>query len=242
MVYNFANILFSGQCNLRCPDCIGHNRALRALPNNLKNFPLRGQERFVQELQRNKVTQISFTGTNTDPQLYAHETKLLDALRAFLPDVKISLHTNGILALQKMNIFNRYDRACISFPSFSQETYFKMTGSHAMPDLAAIIANATIPIKMSVLLTPWNAPEIPLLLGQFRKLGLSRVVLRKRYGDSHQWNFFSEYTPVRRFAGNPVYSIDGLEVTCWDFSASVVTCLNLFSDGTISQKYQLTRK
>ena len=241
--YDFANILLSGRCNLTCPYCIGHTATLRSMPENLDTFPLKGLNRFVTELKHHGVTQISLTGTNTDPQLYAYEPELLTDLRKRIAGVKISLHTNGMLALQKMDGFNRYDRATISLPSFDPTTCRKMTGSAQVLDLQAIVRAAKIPLKISTLVTEHNIREIPSIIARCQELGISRMVLRKLYGETRQWNLFPQRESVRYFAGNPVYDdVCGMEVTVWDFSASAVRCLNLFSDGSISQEYQLIRK
>lgn len=238
-MYDFANILFSGPCNLRCPDCIGHKQNLRSMPENLTRFPLDGLEAFIEELRRHEVRRISFSGVNTDPQLYQHEAQLLSLLRREVPQVNISLHTNGLLALKKIETFNLYDRACISFPSFRPEVYRAMTGASRLLDLAAIVEAAEIPLKVSTLLTEENVGEVPSLIERCRELGIARMVLRKLYGETRQWNMFPDLRPARYFGGNPVYEIDGMEVTLWDFSTSCVRCLNLFSDGSISPEYQL---
>ncbi|MCP4400188.1 MAG: radical SAM protein [bacterium] len=241
-MYDFANILFSGPCNLRCPYCIGHNQTLRRMPENLNRFPLAGLDAFIEDLRRHEVRQISFSGTNTDPQLYKHEAELLACLRQNIPQVKISLHSNGLLALKKGETFNLYDRACISFPSFRPEVYRAMTGVSHMLDLAAIVKAAEIPLKISTLLTEENIDEVPSLIYRCRELGIFRLVLRKQYGATRNWNLFPDRTPVRYFGGNPIYEFDGMEVTFWDFSASCVRCLNLFSDGSIGPEYQLAER
>ena len=240
--YDFANILFSGHCNLRCPYCIGHSSTLQAMPNNLKTFPLNGLDLFIAELNKFDVTQVSLTGTNTDPQLYTYAPELITRLREQIPGVKLSLHTNGQMALKKIESFNCYDRATISMPSFQSHTYRIMTGGASMPDLPKIISKARIPLKISTIVTHQNYDEIPGIITRCRKLRISRMVLRKQYGDPQNWALLSKYRPARYFGENPVYDIDGMEVTVWDFNTSTVRCLNLFSDGTISTKYQLTRR
>jgi MoaA/NifB/PqqE/SkfB family radical SAM enzyme len=97
-------------------------------------------------------------------------------------------------------------------------------------------------LKISTVITEHNINEIPSIMARCRELGISRMVLRKLYGETRRWNLFPHLEPVRYFGGNPVYDVDGMEVTLWDFSASRVQCLNLFSDGSISQEYQLTKK
>lgn len=239
--YAFANILLSGPCNLRCPDCIGHTLKQRAFPRNLEQFPLHGLETFTQELIRFGIHQVSLTGTNTEPQLYRHETALIRYLRRRVPGVRISLHTNGTMALKKMAVFNRYDRAAISFPSFDPDTCRAMTGSPAVRDLAKILDRAAIPVKISTLVTPHNRDEIPAMIARLRNLGVRRMVLRKRYGKTAPLAFFPETAPKRWFGGNPVYDIDGMEVTLWNFERSRLDCLNLFSDGTVTHQYDIAK-
>ena len=239
--YDFANILFSGRCNFRCPHCIGHASKLQAMPDNLLTFPLKGLDQFIDQLNRHGVTQVSLTGTNTDPQLYAYEPELIAYLREHIPNIKLSLHTNGKRVLQKIDVFNLYNRATISFPSFHPETYHTMTGSANMIDLSAIVKASRIPLKISTLITNQNSDEIPSIIAHCHELGISRMVLRKLYGEAQDWNLFPNLKPVRYFGANPVYDVEGMEVTLWDFSASTVNCLNLFSDGTISPEYQLTQ-
>ena len=212
------------------------------MPENLDRFPLTGLDTFIEELWRHEVRQISLTGVNTDPQLYKYEAKLLAYLRQKVPQVKISLHTNGLLALKKIETFNLYDRACISFPSFQPQVYRAMTGATRMLDLEAIVKATKIPLKVSTLLTEENIEEVPSLMDRCRELGISRMVLRRLYGETRQWNLFPDLSPISYFGGNPVYEIDGVEVTLWDFSASCVRCLNLFSDGSISPEYQFAER
>ena len=235
----FANILFSGPCNLRCPDCIG--RRLVPRPDNLDRFPLAGLDRFCGLLRRLGVTQVTLTGTNTDPQLYRHEAALIAALRARVPGARLNLHTNGVLALRRIETFNRYDRACISLPSFEPDTCRRMTGSARVLPLARILAAARIPVKISTLVTEHNVAEVPSIVARCRALGIRRMALRRRHGDPRRYPLLAGHRPVRRFAGNPVFDVDGIEVTVWDFGATTLDCLNLLSDGTISGAYLLER-
>ena len=240
-MYDFANILLTGRCNRRCPHCIGHALAGRALPDSLGLFPLPGLAEFLEALRRHGITQVSLTGTNTDPLLYRHPDRLIDCLRKEVPGVRLSLHTNGALALRRIRVFNRFDRATVSIPSFRPATCRRMTGSPRVPDLAEILRRSAIPVKVSTLVTPDNRAEIPEILRRCRELGVRRLVLRKLYGDLSPEDFFPGRIPVRIFGGNPVFEQDGLEVTCWDFERSTLRCLNLFSDGRIGTSYLLAR-
>jgi len=268
-LYDFANILLSGPCNLRCPYCIGRQVDPRFNQNTLDRFPPRNLERFLSLLRRHDVRQVVLTGTNTDPQLYPHEARLIALLREQLPSaplkpagqsklaaaqerkgpgshgdakgVQLSLHTNGQLALKKMAVFNQYDRVSLSIPSFDPDIYERMTGSRRVPDLARILQEAQVPIKISCILNEHNVAQQDTFLTQCRALGIRRVVLRQLYGDTRVWDILPGRLPVRTYRHNLVYDVDGMEVTYWRFEDTTSTSLNLFSDGTISTAYLLTR-
>lgn len=258
--YDFANILFAGPCNLRCPYCIGKQIDPALSRNNLKEFPLRNLDRFVNLLQHHRVAEITFTGTTTDPQLYCHEARLLAWLRDRLPTtndepkknsafilqpsackVRYSLHTNGQLALRKMDVFNQYDRVCISFPSFNPATYQKMMGSPRVPDLAEIVRQSEVPIKVSAIINEHNVAGVDEFLERCGEIGIQRLVLRRLYGDTREWPILQNLSPTSYYRNNPVYDYHGLEVTYWSFDDTSSTSLNLFSDGTISGGYLLAK-
>jgi molybdenum cofactor biosynthesis enzyme MoaA len=118
--YDFANILFAGPCNLRCPYCIGRQIDPGLNRDNLNDFPLRNLDRFVHLLQSNYVTDIILTGTTTDPQLYRHQTRLLAWLRAQIPGAHVALHTNGQLAFARWKCLTNTIRSVSRFPLLIQ--------------------------------------------------------------------------------------------------------------------------
>lgn len=239
--YDFANILFAGPCNLRCPTCIGKQIDPALNRDNLDEFPPRNLETFVALLRRHDVRQVVFTGTTTDPQLYRHEARLIRWLRGQLPEVQLSLHTNGQLALKKMDAFNLYDRVALSLPSFDPAVYEKMTGSPLVPDLATIVQAARVPVKVSYVIDEYNVGRLDQFLARCREIGIRRVVLRQLYGDTRRWRLPSWLRRVGEYRHNPVYDYGGIEVTYWCFDATTSTSLNLFGDGTISAEYLLAR-
>ena len=239
--YDFANILFAGPCNLRCPYCIGKQVDPALNLNNLGEFPLRNLDAFVALLRAHRVRQIVLTGTTTDPQLYRHEARLVRRLRQRLPQARLSLHTNGQLALEKIDVVNLYDRVSLSLPSFEPDTYERMTGSRRVPDLAAIVRAARVPVKISCVINEHNAGQVDAFLARCRDIGVRRVVLRQLYGDHRRRNPLCHHSAVATFRNNPVYNWDGMEVTWWNFDRTTTTSLNLFSDGTISGEYLLAK-
>ncbi len=240
--YDFANILFAGPCNARCPFCIGRQIDPRLSVNNLHEFPLRNLDRFVDLIHTYEIKQVVFTGTTTDPQLYRHEARLLAHLRQCLPpDTQISLHTNGRLALKKIEVLNQYDRVCVSCPTFNSATYERMMGVRGVPDLADIVAQARLPVKVSCVINEHNVDELGGFLARCHAIGIRRLVLRRLYGDTRPWDIDTVLTPRGEYRGNPVYDYHGMEVTLWNFDQCECTSINLFSDGTISEEYRLSQ-
>ncbi|MCC6899802.1 MAG: radical SAM protein [Polyangiaceae bacterium] len=241
-MFDFANLLFAGPCNRACPFCIG-----KALPpelnrSNLKAFPPAGLEQLIQVVNGHQIPEVVFTGTTSDPQLYRYEGELLDLLRARLhPRVRFSIHTNGARALERLEIFNRYDRACLSIPSFDPRVYEAMMGSRAVPDVAEILRRATLPVKISAVLTEHNAPGIQAFIEQCQALGVRRLVIRRLFGDTRRWDVLPAQKPVRLFRQNPVFDFRGMEVTWWDFDAATSRSVNLFADGTLGTEYLLMK-
>ncbi len=241
-MFDFANILFAGPCNRARPFCIGRELPDAVNVDNLDAFPPANLDAFCERIDTEQIREVVLTGTTTDPQLYRHEERLLDLLRARLhPAVRLSVHTNGVLALRKLHVFNRYDRACISFPSFRAETYEKMMGSRRVPDLAAIVAAARIPVKVSCVVDEHNAGEIDDFVATCQGIGVRRLVVRRLHGDTRRWPILRDLPVVGTFRGNPVMDFRGMEVTYWDFGSSECTSINLFPDGTIGDSYLLLR-
>jgi oxygen-independent coproporphyrinogen-3 oxidase len=240
--FEFGNILFSGPCNQKCPFCIGHQ--LIKTPNNLRKETLENLDEFISLIKQSKTSKIILTGTRTDPQLYKYEDKLVNYLRDNLPNVHISLHTNGLLALPKLKTFRMYDSCTISINSFQPQTYSKLHGVKQMPNLKKILQEATnVPIKLSCVITEDNIDQVEEYLKTAKQLGIKRIALRHLYGDDRRWPIkaFQNKKPIKYHQSNPVYDFDGLQVTHWIFDKTSGRSLNLFSDGTLSDQYLLTK-
>lgn len=240
-MYDFANILFAGPCNARCPFCIGKQIDSRLSVNNLNEFPPRNIEGFIAQVLAHDIKQIVFTGTTTDPQLYKHEAELLALLRTRLPYRQYSIHTNGQLALKKIDTLNLYDRVCLSLPTFNVETYYAMMGLRRVPNVEAIMNRAKVPVKVSCVVNEHNINEIPEFLERCAQLGIKRLVFRQLYGDARQWNVTSGLAANGEYRGNTVYEYQGMEVTYWDFDRAENTSINLFSSGYIGTSYLLAK-
>jgi hypothetical protein len=247
MSYDFANILFAGPCTARCYFCIGKQLPPQLNPRNLDVYPPHGLEALISAIWENHIPQVVFTGTTTDPQLYRHEARLLACLHQRLPPgTQFSLHTNGRQALRKMAVFNQYDRAAISFPSFNPQVYHQVMGMPDLPDLESILQQAKIPVKISCVVEPHNQPEVGDFLFRCQAIGVKRLVLRKLYGNTQSWSSLLDLTGLgltfrTTYRGNPVFDFQGMEVTLWDFDQAESTSLNLFANGQLSSHYLLAQ-
>lgn len=242
-MYDYANILFSGRaCNIKCYDCIGKHDSLKGLPSNVNTFPLMNIDSFLEKVNEHSVPDLAFTGTNVDPQLYRHEPEFIEYVKERLnPNTNLSLHTNGLLVLRDIDVFNSYDKASISFPSFNIDTFQKVTQSRKQPDIRRIIDNSKIPLKLSMLITPFNTDEIEDYIRQSLDLGINRIVVRKLKGREEeflieQMSPFNKHEPIKEIFGWGVYNINGAEVTICDFNKSTARGLFLFSDGRLEDK------
>ena len=245
-MYDYANILFTGKCNLGCYECIGNNPALQKLPSNIREFPLKGIDALLSKVNTFNIRDLAFTGTNVDPQQYSHERELIGYVKGSLSaaqnsSTKLSLHTNGLLALRKIDVFNSYDKASVSLHSYTPETYKRMTKSGRIPDIKSIVEQARIPIKLSMLITQYNVSEIDDYIQQSAALGISRIVVRKIKGRDTEFPLetiepFKDKGIKKIVFGWPVYELHGVEVTVCGFDSSTAKGVFLFSDGRLEDK------
>jgi len=242
-MFHFANLLFAGPCNARCPFCIGKQIDPRREPPNLNEYPPRGLARFLGLIREHDVREVVLTGTNTDPLLYAPLERLLDDLRAGLPaGTRLGLHTNGRLAPARIDLVRRFDKLCVSVPSFDPVIYRAAMGVEGVPDVGEIMAQSGLPVKLSCLVTEINRVEIPAYLDHCRAVGAQRVVLRKPFGERRNWSELLSgnwKAPIEERFGCPVYGWEGVQVTLWNFEHAQIGSLNLFSSGEISAEYLL---
>lgn len=236
-MYDYASILFSGKCNSKCPTCIGKYSEFVGIPENLDLKELRGLEKFVRKAKEEGIKYISLSGINADPQQYQFGRELIQTLRESLPDADLSIHTNGRNILRKLDEFNSYDRATLSFPSFNSNSYRKIMGTEQI-DIGNIVKSSIIPIKLSMLLTEYNQEEVRDYIRQSKKLGINRIAIRKLVDKEDEIDVLEEEISTKQIFGNPIYQIDDVEVTIWNYSDSEVKGLYLFPDGSLRDSFR----
>ena len=240
----FGNIHLSGSCNRKCYFCIGqHMMALDSL-NNLHSWPLKNIDAFIESCKTHRISEVNITGSNTDPLLYRHTRELHNYLAARIPDFIFGIRTNGVLALARQDIWQLYDKASISIPSFDPAIYKKMMGEADIPDLKKILeVSQGKPIKINIVLGPENVHSGDLFktIKTLASIGIKKVNLREPYGQPHVGNPLEEYSPERKMLGMPFYNYKGIDVMYWDVHYVEVESVNLYANGVVSETYPVTK-
>ena len=89
-----------------------------------------------------------------------------------------------------------------------------------------------------MLLTEHNQPEVRSYIKNAKELQINRIAVRKIVGREDEFKIFEEREPTKHIFGNPVYEIDEVEVTVWDYTKSMVSGLYLFPDGSLRNKFR----
>ncbi len=238
----FGNIHLSGPCNRECYFCIGQHMMALDSQNNLDRWPLNGTDEFIQECQNRNVNEINLTGTNTEPLLFKHHEKLIKLLRDSIPELKMGLRTNGALILSKPEVWQLYDKASITLPSFDQDIYVKQMGRGSVPDIKSILElDGPKDVKVNVVLGPENFTDVQNTLDRLSALGIKKVNLREPYGQPFVGDpLKSICEPVGKIFGMPKYSWKGIDVVYWDVHYVHVESVNLYAQGKVSLTYPIT--
>lgn len=240
----FGNIHLSGKCNRSCYFCIGqHMHGLDRI-DNLDQWPLLGIDEFIAKCHEHKITEVNITGTDTDPLLYKHLAKLTLVLRDKIPGAVLGIRTNGVANTDRIGCF---DKGSISVTSFNEELYRKTMGQGKPPNVAALVKQFWIPLKLNIVLCPETVEggtksDLMKTLGVANKLGFKRVNLREPYGQAHIGDPLKKsMSPVKETLGMPTYDFHGTEVTYWDVHYVEVESVNLYANGIVSETYPVTK-
>ncbi len=246
--FDFANILFSWNCNAKCPYCIWQ-KLDTLYASNLSTFPLKNFDLFIEQIKQHNIPEVIFTWTTTDPLLYKYQNEVLDIIDNEVPNIIKSIHTNGFLIPRKITEFNRYSKATLSIPSFSKEIFEIMMGTRqSVPDIIHISNLTDIPLKISRIVDINNnhIKETESFINTLSKARTKRVAFRKLFWDLSSWNSTIEQLEsiwakhVWEYRDNPIYKVGNLEITLWSFDNTESKSINLFSNGAITDTYLLS--
>lgn len=237
----FGNIHFSGPCNRSCYFCIGQHMMALDAENNLDKWPLDGLDDFINKCLAYNVNEINVTGTNTDPLLYRHMSKLKEYLKERIPNLIFGLRTNGALILTKPEIWALFDKASITVCSLDPIIYKKMMGQGSPSDLEKIKRIPGPLFKINTVLGPENIKhDVFETIRKVSDLGIYRMNLREPYGQANIGNPLSGVKPSKMTLGMPTYDRGHLEVTYWDVHYVEVESVNLYAQGRVSLTYPIT--
>ena len=240
----FGNIHLSGPCNRGCYFCIGQHMMALDQYNNLDTYPLKGLDDFLEECQRRRIGEINLTGTNTEPLLYRHHEALIQKLRYAIDGVTVGIRTNGVMAVDRPDVWRLYDKASVSITSTDPELYRATMGRGTPPDLDRLRAlDPDKPLKANVVLCPetTQAGDWKRTLDALDRAGFDKANLREPYGQPFAGNPLSVLTPIRYTFGMPTYEWGNMHVTYWDVHWCEVESVNLYANGRISVDYPITR-
>jgi hypothetical protein len=218
--------------------------ALDAL-NNLDTFPLKNLDGFVKECLKHSVEEINVTGSNTDPLLYKHMFRLKQYLLQHIPNLRFGIRCNGVLALQRFDVWSLFDKGSISITTMNPELYIKTMGQGNVPDIAKIVDLSPFnSIKANVVLCPETVSggDIFNTIEMLIDCGIKTINLREPYGQPHIGNpIRGAYCRVEDVFGMPCYVTRGTTITYWDVHYVEVESVNLYANGTVSTTYPITK-
>lgn len=254
--YSFANINLLGKCNANCYFCLGKDlikefsgkNHIETHFNNWKNF-----NKFLDICNQFSIKNIYITGQNTDSLMYFYLEEIIDFLQENNFDV--GLRTNGILALDKIDIINKCNRRIgYSIHSLWDSTNKKI-GLPITPNWNEILEK-THKCRVSIVINRYNHEELSGLitfLSKFKNVKYIQVrcvSTDKRedllFNDARIFNdllksYQSKYEEKESFKGASRFIILNKEVIFWKTIATNANSINYFTDGIISKQYFIVK-
>jgi MoaA/NifB/PqqE/SkfB family radical SAM enzyme len=254
--YSFANINLLGQCNANCYFCLGKDilqelsgkNQLNVHFSQWKNFP-----QFLNQCRLHKISNLYITGQTADGLQYQYLEDLVDYLQS--NDFVVGVRTNGLLALQKMDIIKSMKGEIgYSIHSLSCETNKKIMGTCVIPDWVKIIPASGDNVRVSIVICRHNIDEIDDIiywLSHFKNI--KYIQLRRISTDTRlpllqkDIDVFEEYYrkisirysayKIGDFNLAQRYVVYGKEICFWRTVETTCNSLNYFTDGVCSDEY-----
>lgn len=243
----FGNIHLSGLCNRECYFCIGQYMMALDPLNNLKTFPLKGLDEFIEKCLEYNINEINITGTNTDPLLFNYTKELKEKLLEKIPNLIFGIRTNGVLSKAKSEVLKLYDKGSITICSFDDDIHKQMMGKgkpFQINEWLQFYKHFT-DLKINCVLGIENTETKDFLktLDILNDFGIIKVNLREPYGqpnigDPMKANGFISKTNV---LGMPIYKFKNISVCYWNVHFVEVESVNLYANGNVSITYPITK-
>jgi molybdenum cofactor biosynthesis enzyme MoaA len=251
-----SNIHFSGPCNLDCYYCIGQFMPHLENYNSLNTAPedMAGLDRFIEEVTKRGISEVTLTGTNTDPLLYKHIPALAKYLRERIPDLRLGIVTNGQTFPKNMSwlsapptygeqaLAHTFQRVVLSVPTFDPDLYRQIEGGGKPPGVwqwRTALWHTTF--EVNVILLPEVLPGLWRTVAELINARVPRVNLREPYGFQRAGNPMMPALPDKHLFGQPQYSMGTTVLTYWDVYRVQIQSVNLFANGRVTTDYAVTR-
>lgn len=247
MRIDYGEILFVGQCNLKCFYCLGHEMHDSTKENTLNihfskwpNF-----EKWLTELDEHNVKKMYLSSTNSEPLIYAYISELIDYLqdRGF----KVGIRTNGSVNTSVCSKCK--EEVSLSLQSLNPDTFAKIANVPLNFDFLEnlrIIDNDNI--RVTIVVNRYNYKEIFDMLNVLEHFDLRYVQLRKcyKYYDvditpdveafEEVMTELKKYPVKGNFNESIIYNVNGLSVSVWEtvFKKESISSSNYWTNGVIT--------
>lgn len=230
--FEYVSILAGGNCSANCYFCVGRN--LRA-PQSAACGP--DAPGFIHAVAGRVTPYLSLSGLNSDPTLLPNVIDLIKQGQDH--GFEVALHTNGFGLDSTPYLLA--DKVTISHHTFDEESFERIMGRptplhrRVMDRIAELGPSGKL--KLSATYLPENAAEITAgrWFAEARRLGVRRAVIRRYTKATEPPVLPASAAFTGWFHGQPIYRIDGMEVTVWDFATANVAlpALYYWPDGRV---------
>ena len=244
MRIDYGEILFVGQCNLRCFYCLGHemhdSTKLDTLNIHYKDWP--NFDIWLNNLKMHNTKTIYLSSTNSEPLLYKYISELIDYLQDL--SFNVGIRTNG--SLNTAICSKCREEVSLSLQSLNPDTFKQITGVPLnfdfLKNLSIINSNN---MRVSIVINRYNYLEIFDMLEQLKDYNLRYVQLRQCYKyyetdiqpniDAFKYviNKLKNYPIKGHFNESIIYDVYGLSVSIWEtvFKKESISSSNYWTNG-----------
>ena len=247
MRIDYGEILFVGQCNLKCFYCLGHEMHASTKCNTLntyfKDWP--HFDEWINKLLENNVQKIYLSSTNSEPLLYSYLSDLIDYLQDL--GFKVGIRTNASLDTSVCSKCK--EEVSLSLQSLNPETFKKITEVPLNFDFLENLRKIDNDnIRVTIVVNRYNYLEIFDMLNKLKNFNLRYVQLRQCYKyydvditpdiDAFKYviNLLKRYPIKGNFNESIIYDVNGLSVSVWEtvFKKESISSSNYWTNGVIT--------
>ena len=247
MRIDYGEILFVGQCNLKCFYCLGHEMHESTKCNTLntyfKDWPHFNE--WINKLLENNVQKIYLSSTNSEPLLYSYLSELIDYLQDL--GFKVGIRTNASLDTSVCSKCK--EEVSLSLQSLNPETFKKIAEVPLNFDFLENLRKIDNDnIRVTIVVNRYNYLEIFDMLNKLKDFNLRYVQLRQCYKyydvditpdiDAFKYviNLLKRYPIKGNFNESIIYDVNGLSVSVWEtvFKKESISSSNYWTNGVIT--------